>query len=96
MGWNQKIFLSEDLLDPLPTLAIPSPALIIPLSANIFPNKLASNGLNNILRNLTFCYFASFLIVSLTPSNNIPESSRDLTTFKISSISQFEIIKVVL
>ena len=40
MGWNQKIFLSEDFLDPEPTLAIPSPALITPLLGNIFPNNL--------------------------------------------------------
>ena len=50
MGRNQ-IFLNEDLLDPLPTLAVPSPALINPLPADIFPNRLAPNVPNNILRN---------------------------------------------
>ena len=51
---------------------------------------------NSILRNPPFCSFALFLIVSLTPSNNNPESSRDLTIFKMSLISSFEIIKIVL
>ena len=41
---------------------------------------------NSILRNQPFCSFASFLIVSLTPSNNNPESPRDLTVFKMSVI----------
>ena len=32
------------------------------LPANRFPNKLASNVLNNILKNHPFCFFASFSI----------------------------------
>ena len=44
----------------------PCPALVIPLLANILPNKIALNVLNNTLRNPPFCYFASFSIVSLT------------------------------
>ena len=52
MGWNQSFFI-EDLLDPQTALFIPSPA-------NIFPNKLAPNVPNNILRNPPFCSFASF------------------------------------
>ena len=85
MGWNQKNFLSEDFLEPQPTLAVPSPALITPLAASIFPNRLAPNVPNSILRNPPFCSFASFLIVSLTHSNNNNlESSRDLTIFEIS------------
>ena len=84
MWWNQKTFLIEDLLDPYPALTVPSPALITSLPVNIFPNRLAPNVPNSILRNPTFCSLASFLIVSLTPSDNSPESSRDLTIFKIS------------
>ena len=93
MGWNQK---SEDFLDPQPTLAVPSPALITPLPANIFPNRLAPNVPNSILRNPPFCSFASFLIVSQTHSNINPESSRDLSILKMSFVSSFKIIKVVL
>ena len=89
MEWNQILFLNEDFLDPYP-------ALINPLPANIFPNILAPNVSNYTLRNPPLCSFASFLIVSLTPSNDIPESSRDSTIFKIYSISSFENIKVVL
>ena len=66
------------------------------MPANIFPNRLAPNIPNRIPRNPPFYYLASFLIVSLTPSSNNLESSRDLTIFKISSISSFEIIKVTL
>ena len=99
--WSNQIFFNEDLLiedplDPWLTLAVPSPSLITPLPANIFPNRLAPNVPNNILRNPPFCSLASFLIVSLTPSNNNPESSRDLTIFKMSSSSSFEIIQGVL
>ena len=101
MGWNRKKFLNEDLLDPYPALIIPSPvepytALTIAFRANIFANKLATNVPNNLLRNPLFCFFVSFLIVSLTPSNNNTESSRDLTIFIVSSISSFDIINVVL
>ena len=77
---------NEDL-DPEPALIIPSPALITPLPANIFPNKLAPSVPSNILRNPPFYFFASFLVVSLTPFNNTPESSRDLTIFKMSFTS---------
>ena len=38
----------------------PSPALFIPLPANIFPNKLAPNVPNNLLKHPSFCSFASF------------------------------------
>ena len=111
MWWNQKHILNEDLLNPQPALTIPSPlepypALTTPLPANIFPNKLAPTNIfpnklapnvpNNTLRNLPFYSFASFLMVLLTPSNNDPEFSRDLTIFKKSSISLFDIINVVL
>ena len=95
MGWNQNGW-GEDFSDPQPTLAVPSPVLITPLPDNRFPNRLAPNATNNILRNPPFCSLASFLIVSLTSSNNNPEFSRDLIIFQISFISSFEIIKVVL
>ena len=74
----------------------PSPALFIPLPANIFPIKLASNVPNNMLGNPPFCYLTSLGIVLLSLSNNKPESSRGLTIFIMSSISFFDIINVVL
>ena len=37
---------------------------IVPLSANMFSNKVADNVPSNILKNPHFCSFASFLIVS--------------------------------
>ena len=43
---------------------VPSPALIVLLPVNRFPNNLAPNIPNNVQRNPPFCYFASFLIVS--------------------------------
>ena len=93
---ESKIFLSEDFLDLYPTLAVPSPAHITPLPDNIFPNRLAPNVPNSIIRNPPFYSLALFLIVSLTPSNNNQKFSRDLTIFKMSFISSFEIIEVVL
>ena len=62
---------------------------------NKFPNNEAPKVPNNILRNHPPCSLASCLIVFLTPFNNTPESSRDLTIFIISFISLFDIIKVV-
>ena len=73
-----------------------SPAPFIPVPANIFPTKLAPNVPYNILRNPPFCSFALFSFVSLTPYNNKPESSRDLTILIMSSISSFDIINAVL
>ena len=70
------------------------PALIVPLPVNRFPNKLAPYVPNNEQRK--FCFFASFLIVSLTPFIYKPDSSRDLTIFMISFIYLFEIINVVI
>ena len=72
-----------------------SPALIVPLPVNRFPNKLAPNVSNNILRNPPFRSFALFLIVSLTPFINNPDCSRDLTIPMISIISSLESINVV-
>ena len=77
-----------------PALIVPSPALIVPLLVNRFPNKLAPYVPNNEQRK--FCFFASFLIVSLTPFIYKPDSSRDLTIFMISFIYLFEIINVVI
>ena len=47
-----------------------------------------------IKRNPTFCSLASFWIISLTPFNNEPESSKDLTILIMPSISSFDIISV--
>ena len=82
----------------VPSLAVisPSRALFVSLSVNKFSNKLALNVPNNVLRNLPFCTFASFLIVSLTYFVNKPDSSSDLTIFMISFISSFEIINAVI
>ena len=77
MGRSQKCFLTDDLLDPWPTLTVPSPAIMTPLPANIFPNRFVPNVPNSILRNPHFCSFVSFLTISLIPPNNNPESSRD-------------------
>ena len=63
---------------------------------NILPSKEAPKVPNNILRNPPLCSLASCWIVSPTPFHNTPESSRDLTIFKMSPISSFEIIRVVL
>ena len=57
--------------------------LILPLHVNRFPNKLATNVPNKILRNPLFCSFASFFTVSLTPFINKPDFSRDLTIFVV-------------
>ena len=67
---------------------------IVPFPVNKFPNKLGVNGHCNILKNLPFCTFASFSVVSLTSFINKPDSSKDLTIFIISPISWFEIINV--
>ena len=61
-----------------PALTMPSLTPILPLPVNRFPNILAPNVPNNILRNPRFCYFASFLIVSLKPFINKSDLLRDL------------------
>ena len=93
MGRNQKFFLSEDFFR---SITNSSSSFSCSLAANIFPKRLVPDVPNSILRNLPFCSFASFLIVSLTPSNNNPEFSRDLTILKMFFSSKFENIKVVL
>ena len=62
-----------------PALIVPLPCLvaIAHLPANRFPNKPAPNVTSNILKTTLFCSFASFLIVSLTPFINKPDSSGD-------------------
>ena len=91
---------NKKLLDPKPALIVLSPALITPLPDKFFvntsPSKEAPKVPLSIDRKPPFCSFASFLIVSTTPFNSIPESLRDLTIFKMSFNSSFEIIKVVL
>ena len=74
---------------------MPSPAPIVPLPVNIFPDELAPKMPNNIPWNPPFCSFALFLIVLLMPFLNKPDYLRDLTIFMISFISSLEIINVV-
>ena len=62
---------------------------------NRFLNVLAPNVPHNILRKPPFCSLASYLIVSLTLFINKSDSSRDLTILKISFVSSFKIINVV-
>ena len=75
---------------------MPSHALITPLPVNKFPNKLAPNLLNGMLRNLPFCSYPSFLIVLLTHFINNSDSSRDLIILIVSSFFSFEIINIVI
>ena len=66
MGWHLKFST---------VLIVSSPALIVLLTVERFPNKLAPKVPNNIPKNLQFCYFALCLIVSLTPFIKNPDSS---------------------
>ena len=59
------------------------------------PSKEAPKVPRSIGRKPPFHSFVSSFIVSLTPFNSMPESSSDLAIFKMSFISPFEIIKVV-
>ena len=77
-------------------LLLPQPALTTPFPVNKLPNKFAPKLPSNILKNPPFCYFVSFLTVSVTPFNKILESSSACTIFIKSFISSLEIIKVVL
>ena len=88
---SQKFF-KEALLEPKPAIIIPLPDKTFD---NISPIKEAAKVPNNILRNHPLYSLVSCWIVSLTPFNNTPEFSRDITIFIISFISSFEIIKVV-
>ena len=79
---------------PFPFL-FPEPALAIPFPANKFPNKLPTKLPYNMLKNLRFCSFVSFLIVLVIPFSKMLESSRAGTILLMSFISSFEIIKIV-
>ena len=63
------------------------------MPVNILLNKVAPKVPNNIDKNPPLCSFASSFIVSLTHFNNKAELSKDLTIFKVSSISSFQTIK---
>ena len=71
-------------------------AVITPLPANRFPNKLAPSVSNNMLRNSSLCYFALFLVASLPLFINKADSLKDLTILMISFISSLEIMNVVI
>ena len=68
---------------------------ILGFPANISPITLAAKITNILVRNPSFCYFASFLIVSLTVFISKPDSSSNLTFFMILSISLFQISSAV-
>ena len=87
--WRNQNFLMKISWIHNQFLIVPSLALITPLS-----NNFLSIG-HQAKKPIKFPKASSF-IVSLTPFNRIPESSRDLTIFKMSFNSSFEIIKVVL
>ena len=69
--------------------------MLMPLHANIFPNKLRCNVPNKILGNSSHCSFVSFSIAWVTPFLNKPECLRDFTIFMMSFVSLFDIISVV-
>ena len=73
---------------------MPLPALIVPLPANTFTNKLAPKVPNKIPRNPSFCSFASLWIVSPISFINKADSSRDLTIVMIYLTFSLEIINV--
>ena len=58
---HQKSLLA--LIVRSPALIVPSTSLIAPLPVIRFPNKLASDVPNNMLKNAPFCSFASFSIL---------------------------------
>ena len=63
---------SAALIVPRPGMLALRPLLvaIAPLAVNRFPNKLAPKVSNRIPRTPPCCYFASFLILWLTPFMN--------------------------
>lgn len=61
------------------------------LPANKFIYKLSSNVPISMLKNPSFCYLASFLVVSRKTSTNKPDSSIDLTSFMTSSIFEMKL-----
>ena len=81
---------------PSPARTIPSPARTIPFLPDYkFPNKLAPKVPNNIDKNPPFCSLVLFSIVSVTPSNKIPEFSNASIMFIMSFMSSFSIINLV-
>lgn len=95
MRQHLKFFTFPIPLQPLVTQSLVRIAL--PPNNN-FPSRLLPrvhkcHTWKNI--SLFFCSFVSFLLVLVTPFNNSPESSRDLTIFIASSISLFDIISEV-
>ena len=77
---------------PAPHPPPPPPSL----PANVFPNKLATNVHSNIHRSWSSCFFASFLVVSLTHVISKPDSSKDLTVYMILAIFSSEIINTAM
>ena len=75
---------------------MPSPALILRVPLNRFPNKLAPSVPNKILINPPFCYSLSFLVVLLKPFMNELDSSGDLNIFMTPYVSSLQINNVVL
>ena len=96
---GDQIFFDGDHLDPQPALTVCSPDFITRLLDKFFANRSPSKEAPKVPRRIDrkppLCSFASFLIVSLTPFNSTPECARDLTIFKMSFVSSFDIIKVV-
>ena len=84
-----------DIIVPSSTLIVSSPALITPLPANIFPYELVPKLPDINWENPSFCSFASFFIVSLTPFINQLDSSRYINFFMIPFKSLFENTNVV-
>ena len=67
----------RQLLKPWPTLLILSPAPIIPLSVNIYPNRLAGSVAGNTPNN---AYICSFSVTPFIPNDVrvIPEPGSSL------------------
>ena len=75
---------------------MPSSDLIVFLPENRFHDKLSPKVPNNIPKNPTFSFSASFLFFLLTPFINKPNYPNDLSVFIMSFFSSFEIISVVI
>ena len=63
---------------PSRAVIVLSPALIVPLPLNRFPNKLAPKVLNSIRRNSPPCSLTLLLAASLTPFIHEPDYSSEL------------------
>ena len=82
---------------PLPILITSRLGILAftPLPVYRFPNNLAPNLPNNILRNPSFLFFCFIFNCFLKPFINKPDSLRDLTIFMISSISSIKTLNAV-